>query len=101
MPVSFKVTDEERDLIIKIAWRADAEIFKPHKIEQTVLDTTMDLSACIAQGMPLKLRDLLMADEGNFAHDICGIRRHIDRTTGKLGGCFLPRFADVEKMKGA
>lgn len=93
MSISFETTREELDLITKIAERADREIFEPHGIQQTRMDTIMDLSACIANGCPLKLADLLAADDFNFAHDVAGIRRHIDRTTGKLLDCFLPRFA--------
>jgi hypothetical protein len=32
-------------------------------------------------------------DDGNFLHDIGGIYRHLDRSTGQLTGCFLPRCA--------
>lgn len=90
--ISFKVSKEENEIICKIAHRAD-ELFKEHNIEQTVMDTIMDLSATIAQGCPLRLDDLLAADAANFAHDVAGIRRHLDRKTGLLGDCFLPRFA--------
>lgn len=93
MPISFKVTKSEAALIRQIADRANREIFKPHRIEQTILDTTMDLRATVAQGCSLKLEELLNADATNFTHDICGIRCHLDRSTGFLGDCFLPRFA--------
>lgn len=93
MPISFEVTKSEAALIRQIAERADREIFKPHRIEQVMLDTVMDLSATVAQGCALRLEELLNADSFNFTHDICGIRRHLDRSTGFLGDCFLPRFA--------
>jgi hypothetical protein len=35
---------------------------------------------------------LYSADDFNFAHDVGGIHRHMNRETGELGGCFLPRF---------
>lgn len=41
----------------------------------------------------LRLGELFAADEFNFMHDICGIRVHLDRITGKLKDCFVPRFA--------
>lgn len=41
----------------------------------------------------LKLDDMLSADDLNFAHDVFGIRRHLDRETGQLKDHFLPRFA--------
>ena len=41
----------------------------------------------------LNLSRLLEADAFNFAHDINGIIRHMDRSKypGKLTGCFEPR----------
>ncbi len=42
--------------------------------------------------MPLRLADLLAADDFNFAHDVFGIMRHIDRRTGRLDNHFVPRF---------
>lgn len=45
---------------------------------------------------PLDLEGLAKADDSNFAHDLFGIRRHLDRSTGKLTYCFLPRYARVE-----
>ena len=36
---------------------------------------------------------MLAADDFNFGHDVFGIYRHLDRTTGKLMNCFVPRFA--------
>lgn len=58
-----------------------------------IMDIEMDIDACHNNGCPLKLTDLLNADDQNFAHDVFGIRANIDRTTGKLLNCFLPRFA--------
>jgi Family of unknown function (DUF6874) len=42
---------------------------------------------------PLDLLKLLDADDGNFSHDVFGIMRHLDRETGELRDCFIPRFA--------
>ena len=61
------------------------------KLEKMKL--VMDLDACHNNGTPLKLQELLDTDNANFMHDIVGIQNHIDRTTGKLTDCFLPRFA--------
>ena len=41
----------------------------------------------------MRLEDWLNADDFNFAHDFCGIQKHIDRKTGLVGGCFVPRFS--------
>lgn len=46
----------------------------------------------------LRLKDLLEADEGNFAHDIAGIHRHlrIYKNQSELSDGFMPRFATTE-----
>lgn len=54
---------------------------------------TMDITACHLNGCPLKLRELLKAEDFNFMHDIAGISAHIDRRTGKLLNHFIPRYA--------
>ncbi len=54
----------------------------------------MDIIATHVSGCKLKLKELLEADAGNFLHDICGIINHLDRTTGKLTDCFVPRYAN-------
>jgi hypothetical protein len=56
----------------------------------------MDLNACHCNGCPLNLRGLLEADESDLLHDLAGIRRHLDRRSGKLGDCFSPRYATVQ-----
>jgi hypothetical protein len=47
--------------------------------------------------VPLRLAEMLAADDSNFAHDIGGIHRHLDdaATPPRLRDCFLPRFANV------
>lgn len=93
MSIKFDATATELDLMTSIAYRADREIFRPLGIEQSLRVTTMDLDACHSNGCPLDLEGLLHAPASDFGHDIAGIRRHIDRTTGKLQDCFLPRCA--------
>lgn len=53
----------------------------------------MDVTACHANGCPLDLEKLLHADAFNFSHDVFGIARYINRNTGKLENCFVPRCA--------
>lgn len=90
--INWDVSKEESDIIGQIAKRAS---FAADKIgvNYKYMDAIMDLTACHANGTPLRLAELLKADDGNFGHDVFGIRRHIDRETGKLGDCFLPRYA--------
>jgi hypothetical protein len=92
--ISFDVTPAERQTIAKIAKRAKREF--PQSLD--VLDVTMDISAVHANGCPLDLEKLALAPDFDFAHDIMGIRRHLDRddnspTGGKLLHCFVPRCA--------
>lgn len=91
--VSFRVTRKEVALINKIVDRAERVALQPFDR----CEAQMDLSACIANGCPLKLQELLDADDFDFSHDFWGISRHIDRTTGKLKDCFLPRCAAPDK----
>jgi hypothetical protein len=57
------------------------------------IELEMDLVAVHMNVCALRLDELLLADEFNFSHDILGIRRHLNRQTGELGNCFMPRFA--------
>lgn len=76
-------------LIIRRITRRWQELSKDKRDEQ---DINMDVTAVHCNGNPLKLRELLAADDFNFAHDLGGIAMHLDRTTGKLLHHFVPRF---------
>ena len=89
--VSFEVSREDSALIERITGRA-VRLFAKHGQQIDGLSLMMDVTATHANGCPLKLAELADADDSNFAHDIGGIRRHLDRETGHLTGCFLPRF---------
>ena len=84
-----KITATDSRIIGKIAMRAAGELGYP------VMDADMDVSACHIV-CPLKLEELLVAGDGDFAHDVAGIKRHINRESGELGDCFVPRFAERE-----
>jgi|GEM_PF-1326322 len=60
------------------------------------LSLVMDLTACHANGCPLRLAELAKARAVDLCHDVQGIQRHMDRETGKLTGCFVPRYARSE-----
>jgi hypothetical protein len=84
----FIKSKKESDLISKIAERVlNMGIFPGLK----KTDLMMDITACHCNGNPLDLEKLLAADDFNFLHDVGGIRRHLNRTTGKLLECFSPR----------
>jgi len=85
-------TRHDIELIRKIAERATA-LYEQHGREADHATVVMDLITVIDHGCPLHLDDMLHADASNFLHDIAGINRHLNRLTGKLEDCFLPRFA--------
>jgi len=90
--INWKTTKRENELIVKIAKRANT-MAKEIDVKYSIMDINMDITATHLNGCSLKLKELLEADNFNFAHDIFGIYRHINRVTGKLGNCFLPRYA--------
>ncbi|MBF0402080.1 MAG: hypothetical protein HQL90_15115 [Magnetococcales bacterium] len=85
--INFDVSEEDNELIRQIATRAHA--MNPDIGE---LMYRLDIRIVHANGLPLRLADLLAADDMNFAHDVGGICRNMDKTTGRLGN-FVPRFA--------
>ncbi|MBK5957425.1 hypothetical protein CCR97_04270 [Rhodoplanes elegans] len=94
---SFQVSAVDAIVIRKIARRAWKELQAArHHDRFSQLDVQMDVTATHANGCPLRLEALLAADGFNFAHDILGLRKHLDRSTGALMNCFRPRFARKE-----
>lgn len=96
MEVSFNVTVQQQRIIRIIAARAVAEIFGPAGLaaEQDAQSVEMDLCAVIAQGQPLNLPGLMsVSSRADFHHDILGIWRYLNRTTGKLDHGWLPKCA--------
>jgi hypothetical protein len=98
--IDWMVTKAEAKLIGAIVKRA-VELASRNGVPVDAMQLSMDLTACHANGCPLRLEDLLAADDGNFGHDVFGIRRYIDRKTGKLTDCFVPRFASREAAKAS
>jgi len=86
--ISFDVSPAEFVMVREIVQRAVSELGCKDRVS-----LEMDLCACHANGNPLRFSDLLHADRFNFAHDIYGIQRHIDRETGEMTDFFSPRFS--------
>lgn len=57
------------------------------------MNLSMDLDAVHSNGCPLDFQGLLRSKESDFMHDIHGIGKNIDRHTGRLSDCFVPRCA--------
>jgi len=97
--INWNASKEDHALAARIAERAvkvaDKAFGAMSNKEATKFqrETLMDVIAVHANGCPLQLAELLRADQTDFVHDIFGIRRHIDRETGKLKDFFLPRYA--------
>ncbi len=90
--MNWNASKSETETITKIAKRA-VQVANSNGISLDFMDTQMDIAACHLNGNPLKLEDLYNADDLNFAHDIFGIKRHLNRNNGELEDCFLPRFS--------
>lgn len=90
--VSFAVSKEDSKLIKQIVARATIHAVR-HDVPYDKLGAEMDFTAVHANGCPLRLAELLAADDFNFVHDVFGIHRHIDRDTGDLKNFFSPRFS--------
>lgn len=85
---------DDKDLPIfkeQILPRAKA-LFKSANVDFNKLSFTMDMGAA-HQDVGLNLEKLAGFDDASFGHDIFGIRRYMDRETGQLTNCFLPRCA--------
>ena len=85
--INWDTSKEDDEVIHAIAKRA------VDKFDFNLFQVEMDIAACHANGNPLLLKKLLEANEYEFAHDVLGIRKHIDRKTGQLKDCFSPRFS--------
>lgn len=91
--VSFAATPTEREIVLKIIERAEQEaIFGGYDFGDRA-SLEMDLVATHANGCPIDFQRLLDAEQFVFTHDIFGIMRHLDRRSGKLTMCFIPRCA--------
>lgn len=93
--LNWNVSVEDDALISQIVDRGRRLDNNRHVRGLTRLHCAMDITAVHANGTPLRLADFLAADDFNFAHDWFGIRRNLDRETGALINCFLPRFAEA------
>lgn len=61
-----------------------------YDIKFDALSLSMDLTVCSNRGH-VNLATLLESADSVFAHDLDGIVNHLDRETGELADCFVPR----------
>jgi len=91
-----------RQQIEQLSQIADAalRLYAGTGITDDKLTVMMDLEHAHDQH-PLDLERMLAAatggteggPTGDFGHDVSGIRHNMNRQTGQLEGCFVPRFA--------
>lgn len=86
---TYNVSAAERAVINRIVDRAMGGAARSARR----VETEFDIIAAHANGNPLRLEALLEADETNFAADIFGICRHLNRMTGELMSGFRPRYS--------
>lgn len=86
--LNFDAPKEEMDLIIKIVARIMNK-WGPSVVPKLL---AMELTACHLNGTRLNLQALSDTDDQRLQADVFGIRRHIDRDTGKLKEGFVPMF---------
>ncbi len=91
VPITGETSIKDMDLISDIMKRAH-KILSLHDINYDRLTLFMDIEA-VHNTIGLDLTTLLIADEGNFMHDITGIYKHMNRETKELKDGFVPRFA--------
>lgn len=91
--ISFTTTQDEHRTIQAIADRATAMALQHKRPAYPTPDAAMDITATHANGCKLRLDALLAAEPFDFAHDVFGIRNHLNRLTGQLEDGFTPRFA--------
>lgn len=90
--VSFRVSQDDDRLIEGCVGRALIHgMLRP--TNESVVMAMMDLSAAKAQGCPIDFLRLLLSPDSDFRHDMRGIFENIDRVTGMVGNCFVPRCA--------
>lgn len=90
--ISFHVNKADHRTIVEIADRATT-IARQVETEYSSVEAMMDITAAHANGCPLKLSELLAAERFDFVHDVFGIRRHLNRSTGQIEDSFWPRYA--------
>ncbi len=92
---AFKATAADYEVLSKIFAIVDP-FCQDNNIRYPKLEHDMDLLAAREDIPSLDLQRLLdsaATSKADFFHDVLGIRRFINRTTGKVEGAFMPRCA--------
>ena len=85
---AIKTTAEDARVLAVIVDRARGDAGIRRKYIDLMLDLQVAHSTCA-----LDLAGLVNAKDGDFLHDVWGIINNLNRDTGELENCFIPRFA--------
>lgn len=88
--MNWNVSKEDMKKIQEISKRGFETVKSGYKSK---IDFEMDIIATHLNGCKLDLDKLLSAPKFDFYHDLTGIYHHLNRKTGELTDCFLPRCA--------
>lgn len=96
-----EATSEVLELAGKIAKRVGKEVAEIQEEEGKTIPfdegaTAMNIVAVHISGCRLDLLGLLEARSFDLFHDVFGIGVHLNKETGQLENCFLPRYAEKE-----
>jgi hypothetical protein len=94
--LNWNTSKEDHDIIVAIAERYE-QALKDFGQKPNRLKIIMDIEATHNNGCPLDLRGLLVAGMFDLVHDVGGIQSNINRKTGKLENCFVPRYNKKER----
>ena len=100
--INFDIDDAGYRLVQKIVDRFQKLTTKSNpraRLSKAKLELVLDIVACHMNGCELDLEKLLNFDDFNLVHDVAGIRNRIDRNTGQINGCFLPKCSKKEESK--
>ena len=86
-------------LIKQIADRAVALYAQYANVKVKPEFIILELRLVHEEMMPLMLRELLDANDADFAHDIGGIHQHVNIGRLEFSPPFTPRFVDREAYK--
>ena len=86
------LNDADMTLAMTIA-RSASNLARNAGQDISPLEFVLDLATTHNHACPLDFAAMATGNPADVAHDVFGIRRHLDRETGLLTDCFLPRFA--------
>ena len=92
--INFGASKDEIRKILEVQTRAS----KLGHVKDTI-SFHMDITACHLNGCKLDFDKLMDFDDFSFIHDVVGIQNNINRITGKLDNCFVPRCAAAQPQK--